>query len=320
MSIKILTVAEQKGGKISGVSFELLTVANKIGGEVMTAILAESADSIAGELASRGGGKVLAVSDAKLKYFSDDVYAKVVTELIKKHQPNVVIGPATNYGKALFGRLAALNDGAMASDITAVNVDGDAVTISRPSYGGNVIQSLNAESGKIFFMTVRPKVFDESKGGDGEVAAEAVDASLLESKAEVKEVIAGGGGSVNLAEADIIVSAGRGIRGPENMELIQKFADSLGAAVGASRAIVDAGWTEYAKQVGQTGKTVNPKLYFAIGISGAIQHLVGMQTSKTIVAVNRDKDAPIFNIASYGIVGDLFEVVPALTAKFEANK
>jgi electron transfer flavoprotein alpha subunit len=321
MSIKVLTVAEQKDGKISNVSYELLTAAQKAGGEVMTACLAESADSIASELAARGGGKVLAVSYPALKYFSDEAYANVITELIKKYQPQLVIGPATFYGKALFGRLAAMNDGAMASDVTDLSVEDGRLTVTRPAYGGNVIFDLvNQAEGKIFFITLRPKVLDESRGGDGEVVAESVDASLMESRASVKEMVASSGQSVNLNEADIIVSVGRGIRGAENIPLIQKLADSLGAALGASRAIVDAGWIEYLHQVGQTGKTVNPKLYFAVGISGAIQHLVGMQTSKTIVAVNRDKDAPIFNISSYGIVGDLFEIVPALTARFEASK
>ncbi|UCD93788.1 MAG: electron transfer flavoprotein subunit alpha/FixB family protein [Candidatus Zixiibacteriota bacterium] len=321
MGIKVLTVTEQKDGKISNVSFELVTAAHKVGGEVMTACLGESADSIAGDLASRGAGKVLAVSNPALKYFNDDVYANIITELIKKYQPQLVIGPATFYGKALFGRLAAMNDGAMASDVTDLSLEDGKLTVTRPTYGGNVIFDLvNQAEGKIFFVTLRPKVLDESSGGDGEVVSESVDASLMEAKAAVREMVTSSGQSVNLNEADVIVSAGRGIRGPENIALIQKLADSLGAALGASRAIVDAGWIEYLHQVGQTGKTVNPKLYFAVGISGAIQHLVGMQTSKTIVAVNRDKDAPIFNIASYGIVGDLFEIVPALTAKFEANK
>lgn len=321
MSVKVLTIAEQKDGKLSNVSYELITAAKKLGGEIMTACLGDSADGIARELASRGGGTVLAVSDAALEHFNDEIHAKVITALIKKYQPQVVIGPATFYGKALFGRLAAINDGAMASDITDLKADGDTVMITRPSYGGNVIVNLsNIAAGKPFFLTLRPKIFEESQGGDGEVVTESVDSSLLESKTVVKEVVVDSAQSVNLMEADVIVTAGRGIRGAENLPLIKKLADSLGAAFGASRAIVDAGWIEYSHQVGQTGKTVNPKLYFAIGVSGAIQHLVGMQTSKTIVAINRDKDAPIFNIASYGIVGDLFELVPALTAKFEASK
>ncbi|MCP4704308.1 MAG: electron transfer flavoprotein subunit alpha/FixB family protein, partial [candidate division Zixibacteria bacterium] len=313
MSIKVLAIAEQKDGKLSNISYELLTVANSTGGDVTTACLAESADSLASELASKGGGKVLAVSNPLLKHCNDEIYANVLTELIKKYEPQLVVGAATFFGKAMIARLAAMNNGAMASDITGLNTDGDKVTITRPAYGGNVIVNLGNKDGKIFFVTVRPKVFDESASGDGEVVAETVADSVFESKTTVMESVVDSGQSINLTEADIIVAAGRGIRGEENLPIVQKLADTMNAGLGASRAIVDTGWIAYSHQVGQTGKTVNPKLYFAIGISGAIQHLVGMQTSKTIVAINRDKDAPIFNIASYGIVGDLFEIVPALT-------
>jgi len=320
MSIKTLVVAEQKDGKLSRLSYELITVAKKAGGEIMTAVLAESADSLAEELKSHGGGKVLAVSDPKLKYFNDQVYASVITELIKKYEPNFIIGAASFYGKALFGRLAALNDGPMASDINGIKAEGDKITITRPAYGGNALLDITSDSGKPLFATIRPKIFSESDGGDGEVISESVDVAGIDAKMEVKEMFTGAGDEISLTEADVIVTAGRGIRGPENIPMVKDLADTLNAALGASRAIVDAGWIEYKHQVGQTGKTVNPKLYFAIGVSGAIQHLVGMQTSKTIVAINRDKDAPIFNIASYGIVGDLFEVVPALTNKFKAEK
>ncbi|UCD16442.1 MAG: electron transfer flavoprotein subunit alpha/FixB family protein [Candidatus Zixiibacteriota bacterium] len=320
MSIRILAIAEQKDGKLSNVSYELPTVAQKVGGELMTACLAENADALAAELVSRGGGKVLAISNPALKYYNDEVYTRVITELIKKYQPQLVIASATFYGKALMSRLAALNEGAMVSDITGVSADGDRVTISRPAYGGNVTMDVIGSDDKILFATVRPKVFNEASGDTGEVVAETVDSSLFDTRTTVKEMVVESGQSVNLMEADIIVSAGRGVRAPENVEMVKKLADALGAAFGASRAIVDADWTEYRHQVGQTGKTVNPKLYFAIGISGAIQHLVGMQSSKAIVAINRDKDAPIFKVATYGIVGDLFEIVPALIGKFEANK
>lgn len=320
MSMKALLIAEQKEGKLSNVTLELITAAKGIGAEIMTAVLAESADSIASEVASKGGGKVLAVSNPALKYFNDEVYARVIGELIKKHQPEIVIGPATIYGKALVSRLAAICGGAMASDATGLKSEEGKVIARRPTYGGNVLMDISAKAGKTFFITIRPKIFAEATGGDGEVSAETVDDSAFQSKTEVKERVGASGQTITLSEADVIVSAGRGIRGPENVELLQKMANSLNAALGASRAIVDAGWIEYPHQVGQTGKTVNPKLYFAVGISGAIQHLVGMQSSKTIVAINRDKDAPIFSIASYGIVGDLFEIVPALTAKFESAK
>jgi electron transfer flavoprotein alpha subunit len=320
MSLKTLIIAEQKNGKLSNISFELISAAKKIGGEIITVCLAENAEPLAKELASRGGGKVLAVSNPALKYFNDESYGRIIDSLADKYQPDAVLGAATFYGKALFARLAALNNGAMASDITGLRADGDKIIITRPTYGGNVIVDLTNADGKRFFMTVRPKIFEESKDGAGEIINESFDPALISTESAVKEMVVESGQSINLTEADAIVTAGRGIRGPENIPMVKELADSLGAALGASRAIVDAGWIAYSHQIGQTGKTVNPKLYIAVGISGAIQHLVGMQSSKTIVAINRDKDAPIFNIASFGIVGDLFEIVPALTAKFKAAR
>lgn len=318
--MKILTVALQKEGKLVPASFELITAARNLGGELFTAVLAEDAKSIASELASRGAGKVLAVSNPALKYFNDEVYARIVDELAKKYHPDVVLGTASFYGKALFSRLAAVAGGPMVSDVTGLQLDGDKLVATRPSYGGSVIgQVTKGDVDRPMFVTVRMKIFPESKEGEGEVVEEAVDAAWLTSGTQVKEVKSEAGGSVSLTEADIIVSAGRGLKGAENLPMVKDLADTLHGAFGASRAIVDAGWISYSHQVGQTGKTVNPKLYIAVGISGAIQHLVGMQTSKTIVAVNKDKDAPIFNVSTYGIVGDAFEIVPALTKKFKAE-
>lgn len=317
--MKIFTVAMQKDGKLVAASYELIEAAKSLGGEIYTAILAEDASSMASELASRGGGKVLAVSHPELKNYNDETYVKVISQLISKYSPDLVLGLASFYGKALFGRLAAKMDAPLASDATAISQNGDSFVATRPSYGGSVIAEVNNNSDKPFFATVRMKIYPESKDGAGEVVEESVDGSALEAKMAIKEVKAESSGSVNLTEADVVVAAGRGIKGAENLPLVKDLADALKGAFGASRAIVDAGWTEYSNQVGQTGKTVNPKLYIAVGISGAIQHLVGMQTSKTIVAVNRDKDAPIFNIANYSIVGDAFEVLPALTNKFKAE-
>ena len=206
----------------------------------------------------------------------------------------------------------------MASDAIGLAADGDSVIATRPNYGGSVLSDIKANGSTPFFVTIRGKIFPESADGAGQVTVESVDGGCFESKMSVKDVQVTSGGTVSLNDADIIVSAGRGMKAAENIPMIQAMADSLGAAVGASRAIVDAGWVPYSYQVGQTGKTVNPKLYFAIGISGAIQHLVGMRSSQTIVAVNKDKDAPIFNVANYGIVGDALEIVPALTEKFKA--
>jgi len=242
---------------------------------------------------------------------------KVISALIAKHSPDLVLGPATFYGKALFARLAGKNGGKMVSDINGITAADGQVVMTRLSYGGSVVSEVVKNGDDTFFATLRPKIYPESKDGAGEVVEETVDASALEAKMTVMEMKVESSGAVNLSEADVIVSAGRGIKGPEHLPLVQDLADSLKGALGASRAIVDAGWIAYSNQVGQTGKTVNPKLYLAVGISGAIQHLVGMRTSQTIVAINKDKDAPIFNIANYGIVGDAFEIVPALTNKFK---
>ncbi|MCK5127079.1 MAG: electron transfer flavoprotein subunit alpha/FixB family protein [candidate division Zixibacteria bacterium] len=315
--MKILTIADQKVNVLSNVSFEAIGAAKSLGGEVCTALLCGEAGEMANQLSAKGS-KVFVFAHAELTNFNDEAYASIIKTLIDREKPDVVIGSATFYGKALMARLAALCGGGLASDCTGLSLEGDAVTALRPAYGGNVFYTIQNNASTSFFVTVRPKALPEAgDDGGGEVITETVDEAMLNTKAKVKERVAGSGGKVSLTEADIVVAAGRGIRGAENVGMIEEMADSMGAAFGASRAIVDAGWTEYSNQVGQTGKTVNPKLYIAIGISGAVQHIVGMRASKTIVAVNRDKDAPIFSIANYGIVGDLFEIVPALTKKFK---
>lgn len=316
--MKVLTIAEQKESVLSHVSYEPIGAARNLGAEVSTAVLGSDAAGIAQALSAKGT-RVFAYSHANLKYFHDEAYARLLKALIDREKPDLVMASATFYGKALVARLAALCGGGMASDCTAISVDGAVVTATRPAYGGNVFFTVQNNAAAPFFATLRPKAFPEAADSPGgAVVSEAVDESFLACKAKVTGRVSESGGKVSLTEADIVVSAGRGIRGAEHFKLVEDLAESLRAAVGASRAIVDAGWVAYSHQVGQTGKTVNPKLYFAVGISGAIQHLVGMRSSKTIVAINRDKDAPIFNIATYGIVGDLFEIVPALTAKLKA--
>lgn len=315
--MKILTIAEQKENALSSVSFEAIGAAQSLAGEVSTALLAGEAGDMPDRLKATGV-KVFSVIHPDLTNFQDEAYARMLKGLIDREKPDVVIGSATFYGKGLMARLAAICGGGMASDCVGLSRDGDTVIARRPVYGGNVFITVQNNSPGPFFVTMRPKAVPEAGDGEGgSVVSEAVDDSMLSVKARVTGRDIGAGGQVSLTEADIIVSGGRGIRGPENFKLIQDLARSMNAAVGASRAIVDAGWVEYMHQVGQTGKTVNPKLYIAVGISGAVQHLVGMRSSKTIVAINRDKDAPIFNIATYGIVGDLFEVVPVLTEKLK---
>lgn len=315
--MKVLTIALHKNDKPISASFELIGAAKAISNDIQTVILAEDAGKAAQELASRGGGKVLAVSKPVFKYFNEELYASAISELIKKYQPEVVLAPASLSGKALLTRLAASNGGCMASEAIGLAVEGGQLIVTRSHYGGSVLSKVTKNGNSPFFISIRVKVFPESKEGSGEVLSESIEDSKLVVKTKVIESKVESAGEVSLTDADVIVSAGRGMKGPEHVPIVQELAKSLGGAFGASRAIVDAGWVPYSHQVGQTGKTVNPKLYIAVGISGAIQHLVGMRTSGTIVAINKDKDAPIFNVANYGIVGDAFEIVPALTAKFK---
>lgn len=314
--MKLLVLALHKEGKLAAGTFEAITAARSVAPEISTVLLADS-DQLAGELASRGGGSVLSVVSPRFGKFQEEPYVAALQQLIGRHQCTAVIIPATFYGKAVASRLAATLQIPMISEISSLSASGDALECSRSHYGGNVVSRYVVNG--MACLTTRAKLFAESTSGPGNVIPESIDEALLTSRTTVTAVKVESTGKLTLAEADRIVSAGRGIKGPEHVPLVQQLADSLGAAFGASRAVVDAGWVPYAAQVGQTGRTVNPKLYVAVGISGAIQHLVGMQSSQTIVAINRDKDAPIFKVANYGIVGDLFEVVPALTARFKAE-
>jgi electron transfer flavoprotein alpha subunit len=314
--------AQQKNGKLSATSFELLTVgktlAGKTGGPLEAVIFGQDVQSMVAALFERGAQNVLACQNASLENFSDDLYAGLLAELVKQRQPGIILGTASTYGRALFPRTAALLNAGIANDVRSVEItDGGEVVCSKPVYGGNVFTDLSFGSHRPAFVTIRPKTNPEAEPSGGAGEAELIELpGDLAARITVSESNAAEGGEVSLTEADIIVSGGRGIKAAENYKLIEDLARLLGAAKGASRAIVDADWVPYSRQVGQTGKTVNPKLYIACGISGAIQHLVGMQSSRVIVAINKDKEAPIFNLATYGIVGDLFEYVPAITKVF----
>lgn len=315
--MKVLIIALHKNGKPISGAYELIQAAKAVSNELYTIVLGEEATGPAQALASRGAGKVLAVSKPIFKYFNEEAYVCAISEVISKYRPEIVLAPATLSGKAMMSRLAALNGGCMASEATGLAVEGGQIVATRSHYGGSVVSKLTKNGATPFFVSIRLKVFPESREGTGEVINEIIDDSKIVAKSKVIESKIEAQGEVSLTEADVIVSAGRGIKGPEHVPIILELAKAVGGAFGASRAIVDAGWVPYSHQVGQTGKTVNPKLYIAVGISGAIQHLVGMRTSGTIVAINKDKDAPIFNVSNYGIVGDAFEIVPALTAKFK---
>ncbi|MCS7229776.1 MAG: electron transfer flavoprotein subunit alpha/FixB family protein [Candidatus Kryptonium sp.] len=318
MAKRVLTFAEQREGKFKKSAFEAVRtgkrVADELSAEFYTLVIGdENVEKIAPELGDYGAEKVLIVQDSRLGQYSLTAYAKVIAEVMQKVEADYLFMSATAMGKEVAPRVAGKINAGFAVDCTDLKVENGEVIATRPVYAGKAFIKVKINSDKKIF-TLRPNVFPVGEK-DGKVASlEKIEINLNDDDFKVVafETIAATQGKIDVTEADIIVAGGRGLKAPENFKLIEELADVLGAAVGASRAVVDAGWRPHDEQVGQTGKTVSPKLYIAVGISGAIQHLAGMSSSKVIVAINKDKDAPIFQVADYGIVGDLFEVVPAL--------
>jgi len=318
----ILAFAEQRDNTFKKTAFEIVTAAKKLaessGAEVVGIVVGDKVKSIAPALGTYGAARVIAVEDPKLSQYSTTAFAAIVANVARKIGADVVLFPATAMGKDLAPRVAVKLDGGLAADCTALRWENSGLLATRPVYAGKALIDVKMNS-KCKVFTLRPNVFTAVAVGETSSPVEEHTADLgdAEYSTQVKE-IAQSSGKIDVAEAEIIVSGGRGLKGPEHFKLIEELAEVLGAAVGASRAVVDAGWRPHDEQVGQTGKTVSPSLYIAVGISGAIQHLAGMSSSKYIVAINKDKDAPIFQVADYGIVGDAFEIVPALTQ--EARK
>lgn len=317
---------EQKKGVIQTISFELLgegkKLANKLGGKLCAVLLGENIGSKADELAWRGADKVYLVDAAQLKNYQDDPYTKVLVELVKEYKPEVVLCGATVIGRSLISKVAITIDAGLTADCTGLDIDEkDRLLLqTRPAFGGNIMATIITPNHRPQMSTVRHKVMKEpelDKSHKAEVIKKSYNDTVLSSRTNIIDTVEEIEETVNLSEADIIVSGGRGLGAAENFSVVKELAKVLGAAVGASRATVDAGWIPYSHQVGQTGKTVCPKLYIACGISGQIQHLIGMQSSKVILAINKDPDAPIFKVATYGIVGDIFEIIPALTKEFK---
>lgn len=317
--------AEQKKGIIQPVVYELLgkgrELADSKGSELWAVLLGYKIKDKAKELIGRGADKVLVVEDPLLENFLDEPYTQVLTDLINTYKPEIFLAGATTIGRALVSRVAVKVHTGLTADCTGLEIDPKEGLLlqTRPAFGGNIMATIITPNHRPQMATVRHKVMKESqpdpnRRGDVEVLSYN---GKLSSRTKLIDMVDEVGKTVNLAEADIIVSGGRGLGKAENFKLIEELAEVLGAAVGASRAAVDSGWISYAHQVGQTGRTVCPKLYVAVGISGQIQHLVGMQSSEVIVAINKDPEAPIFKVATYGIVGDLFEVVPLLTKRFK---
>jgi len=317
----IVTFAEHRDGKLRRASLEVVSEARRLtaslGGPVTAVLVGPGTEGLAAELASYGADKVSVFDDAALGAYATEPYARALAQAVTEARPAAVLVPATAMGKDLAPRAAARLGAGLVSECVSFTARDGRLEARRPMYAGKAYAKV-VWQGEPQMATLRPNVFPLEKpdaSRKAEVAKGTIDTS---SRARVTAVHAAAAGKVELSEAQIIVSGGRGLKGPEHFHLIQELADALGAAVGASRAVVDAGWVEHQYQVGQTGKTVSPALYVAAGISGAIQHLAGMSTSKVIVAINKDPDAPIFKVATYGLVGDAFEILPKLTEAAKA--
>jgi electron transfer flavoprotein alpha subunit len=317
---------EQKKGKVQSVSYELLgkarALAKDLNASVAAVFLGHQIEIEAQELIWCGADTVYLVEAPKLANFQDEPYTNVLVKLIQKYKPEIVLCGATSIGRSLISRVAVKINTGLTADCTGLAIDPEKKLLlqTRPAFGGNIMATIITPNHRPQMATVRHKVMPQpapDKQRKGKIIREDFYIHDLISRTKLLDIVEEVESLVNLAEADIIVSGGRGIGGQDNFKILEELAQVLGGAVGASRAAVDSGWMPYSHQVGQTGRTVSPKIYIACGISGQIQHLVGMQSAKIIVAINKDLDAPIFKVATYGIVGDLFQIIPALTKKFK---
>lgn len=320
---------ETENGEAKNVGYELLNPARGLtpaGEKLVALVIGSGVEEVAKKCIAYGADEAIVVDYPEYAEYSTDAYAHTIVELVNKYQPSAMLIGATPTGRDLGPRVSCRLKTGLTADCTQLGIDEESgnVAWTRPAFGGNLMATILCPNTRPQIGTVRPGVFkkaelDNSK--TGEIVHEDVrfDPANIRTKV-VERIVEGGAELVNLEEAEIIVSGGRGVGGPEGFEPIKALADALGGVVGASRAAVDAGWIAHAHQVGQTGKTVGPKLYIACGISGAIQHIAGMSSSDTIVAINKDADAPIFAVADYGVVGNLFDVVPALTEEVKKLK
>ncbi len=331
--------AEQRGGKVAPVAFELLGEGRKLaaatpssgtsspgrGGTELSAVLFGATRQEALELIKWGADKVYHCGSDVFREFSDEPNAELLSRLISQYRPEVVLAGATAIGRSFLPRVAARLKTGLTADCTMLEIEAETGNLvqTRPAYGGNIMANILTPGRRPQMATVRPKVMKPAQyqaDRQGEIID--VEAAGLQARTKVLETIKAPdtGGNVNLQEADVIISGGRGVKGSQGFELLQELARLLNGTIGASRAAVDEGWIPYCHQVGQTGKTVCPKLYIACGISGAVQHLAGMQSSDIIVAINKNPEAPIFSAATYGLVGDLNEIIPLLIKKLKERK
>ncbi|OGU64786.1 MAG: electron transfer flavoprotein subunit alpha [Ignavibacteria bacterium RBG_16_36_9] len=322
MTNKILAILEQREGLIKRSGFEAACTAANLAKDLNAsaeAVVVGDVISNLNEVSKYGIQKIIHLKNSELANYSSSGYTEALTNLVKEANYNVLILSNTALGKDLAPRLSVKLEAGCAVDCVKLNLSGNDIILTRPAYAGKALIDVKLLStNKV--ITIRPNVFKAQvveNSAPVEIIVKEISQVNLKSKVTSFKKSEG---KIDVAEADIIVSGGRGMKGPENFHLIEELAEALGAAVGASRAVVDAGWRPHNEQVGQTGKTVSPTLYVACGISGAIQHLAGMSSSKYIVAINKDKDAPIFSVADYGITGDLFEIIPALTSEIKKVK
>ncbi|MDD5431979.1 MAG: electron transfer flavoprotein subunit alpha [Candidatus Omnitrophica bacterium] len=317
---------EQKNGKVQSVSYELLgkaqELSKKLNCQVSGVLIGNDLDDQLDELVWHGADNIYLVQAPEIANFQDEPYTNILVELIKKYKPEILLCGATAIGRSLISRVAINIKAGLTADCTGLDIDPEKKILlqTRPAFGGNIMATIISPNFRPQMATVRHKVMQPmapDKHRKGKIIKESFDKTLYASRTKLIDIVEEIESLVNIAEADIIVSGGRGMGAKENFKILEELAHAIGAAVGSSRAAVDAGWMPYSHQVGQTGRTVAPKIYIACGISGQIQHLVGMQSSKIIVAINKDPEAPIFKVATYGVVGDVFEIVPALTKRFK---
>jgi len=319
--------AERRGGKVASVAYELLGAGRRLADErnaQLSALLFGASDAEAQELIRWEADRVYLCTDPIFESYNDEPHADLLGLLIKEHRPEIVLAGATPIGRSFFPRVAAKLRTGLTADCTSLEIDRDTGNLLqvRPAFGGNIMATILCPYNRPQMATVRPRVmkrgrYDQNKTGD----IIHIDAEGLFSRTKVVDTVKEvSETAVNLQEADIIVSGGRGLGDPKGFKILGELAEALGGTLGASRAAVDEGWIPYSHQVGQTGKTVCPKIYIACGISGAVQHLVGMQSSDIIIAINKNPDAPIFTVATYGIVGDVYEIVPMMIRKINEMK
>lgn len=323
----IWVFAEQREGNVASVALELLGAGRRLADELRTslsAVLLGASEKEAKELIKWGADKVYHSDNPLFEKFNDEPYSKILINLIKEHKPEIVLAGATPIGRSFIPRVAARLRTGLTADCTALEIDkstGNLLQI-RPAFGGNIMAAISCPNHRPQIATVRPRVMKKSEYAcdkNGEIIPVSYDNLTIRTKV-TQTIKENSESAVNLQEADIVVAGGRGFGNAKSFNMLFELAEALGGTVGASRAAVDEGWIPYRHQIGQTGKTVGPRIYIACGISGAVQHLVGMQSSDIIIAINKNPEAPIFNVATYGIVGDLYEIIPILIKKIKEVK